>query len=100
MRESVFLCRVHFCVGLGTPFGNEERVVAEAFGARSALGDVPLDDPFEEVLLAVEDQRDDRAEAGPAVADALQVAEQEFVVGGEVVPVGGLAGRVHTRCTA
>ena len=51
MRESVFLCRVHFCVGLGTPFGNEERVVAEAFGARSALGDVPLDDPFEEVIL-------------------------------------------------
>ena len=83
MRESVFLCRVHFCVGLGTPFGNEERVVAKAFGARSALGDVPLDDPFEEVLLAVEDQRDDRAEAGPAVADALQVAEQEFVVGGD-----------------
>lgn len=61
---------------------------------------MPLDDPFEEVLLAVEDQRDDRAEAGPAVADALQVAEQEFVVGGEVVPVGGVAGRVYARCTA
>ena len=95
-----FLCRVHFCVGLGTPFRNEERVVAEAFGARSALGDVPLDDPFEEVLLAVEDQRDDRAEAGPAGADALQVAEQEFVVGGEVVTVGGIAGRVYARRTA
>lgn len=52
------------------------------------------------MLLAVENQRDHGAEPGPAVADALQVAEQEFVVGGEVVPVGGVAGRVHTRCTA
>ena len=74
MRKSVFLGRGHFCVGLGTPFGNEERVVAEAFGTGGALGDVSIDDSFEKMLLAVENQRDHGAEPGPAVADALQVA--------------------------
>ena len=57
-----------------------------------------FDDSFEEALLAAEDQRNDRAETCPAVRDALQVAEA--VVRGEVVPVGGVAGRMDARRAA
>ena len=65
-----------------------------------AVDDASFDDSFEEALLAAEDQRNDRAETCPAVRDALQVAEQQAVVRGEVVPVGGVAGRMDARRAA
>ena len=57
--------------------------------------DASLDYPFEEVFLTVEDQCNDCAEAGPAVPDALEILQQQAVVGRKVVSVGGVAGRVH-----
>ena len=56
--------------------------------------DASLDYPFEEVFLTVEDQCNDCAEAGPAVPDALEILQQQAVVGRKVVSVGGVAGRV------
>lgn len=69
VRDGVFLFGGHLGEGAVVAVGDEERVETEALVAGFVIEDAPLDDPLEEVLLAVEDQRDDRAEAGPAVGD-------------------------------
>lgn len=97
MRDGVFLFGGHLGEGAVVAVGDEERVETEALVAGFVIEDAPLDDPLEEVLLAVEDQRDDRAEAGPAVGDPLEVLQQQAVVGRKVVAVGGVAGRVYAR---
>ena len=100
VREGVLLVGGHLGEGVVGAFGTEERVVTEPFVSGLVFDDAPLDPSFEEVFLAAEDQRDDRAEAGPAVFRALEVAEQQAVVGGEVVAVGGVARRVYAGGSA
>ena len=67
MRDGVLLLDGHLGERAVVAVGDEKRVVAEPLVAGFAFDDATLDDPLEAVLLAVENQRDDRAEAGPAV---------------------------------
>ncbi len=49
----------------------EQRVVAESFGAAFGGDDMSLDNALEQVFFPVENQCDDRAEPGPAVRFSL-----------------------------
>lgn len=73
VREGVLLVGGHLGEGAVGAFGTEERVVTEPLVPGFVFDDAPLDPPLEEVLLAVEDQCDDRAEAGPAVLRAFEI---------------------------
>ena len=73
MRNGVLFVGGHLGERLRIAVGDEQRVVAEPLVPGLAVDDPPLDDAFEKVLLAAENQRDDRAETRPAVLCAFEV---------------------------
>lgn len=97
VRHFVFLPGGHLREGSVVSVGDEQRVEPESLVPRFPVDDAPLDDPFEKVLFAVQEQRYHRAEPCPAVGLPFEVFQQQPVVGREVVPVGGVACRVYAR---
>lgn len=100
VRYGVLLVGRHLGERAVEPVGYEEGVVTEALATRFVVGDMPLDNPFEQILAAFEQQRDNGAETCAAVGRTLQVFQQQAVVGCKIVAVGGIAGRVYARGAA
>ena len=62
VRDGILLLGGHLGEGAVVAVGDEERVVAESLAPLLAVDDAPFDDSLEEVLLAAQQQRDDRAD--------------------------------------
>ena len=85
MRDGVLLLGRHLGKGASFALGNKHRVVTEALRARHMVDDCTLDNALKEILLTAQNQRNNRTETRLAVALALEVFEEQGVIGVEVV---------------
>src|SRR5258708_28371255 len=75
MVIAVLFFEGHLGEGAGVAIGDEDGIIAEAFGAGGCFEDMSFDDTFEEVFRVVVDEADDAAEARPpmwVVAEFLE----------------------------
>ena len=83
MRDGVLLLSRHLGKGACIALGNEHRIVTEALCTRHMINDCSLNNTLEQVLLATENQGYNRTETSLTIALALEVFQEQDVVGVE-----------------
>ena len=97
VADFVFLFIAHFGKSLGVAFGYKDGVVSESGCTFACLDDFSLHNPFEQVLLAVDDNGKNRVELCFTVFYAFQLMQQFLHIGFRVVCVACIAGRINSR---
>ena len=99
MADFVLQRVAHFSKSLRVAVGDKDGIIAEARRTTARLDDLAVDDAFEEMFLAVQDEGKDRAETGTAVLYPFQVLEQLAHIGLRIVCIARITCRIDSRRT-